>query len=145
MRDAVLAEFGAVDIVIKAAAVADYHVQTVAEHKIKKSDPTLTLVLEKNPDILAELGRLKENQVLVGFAAETQDLAAHAVEKMTKKNLDMIVANDVTLPGAGFNADTNVVKLFYRDGQPEELPLMAKEELAGIILDKICGISAKKH
>ncbi len=145
MRDAVLAEFAAADIIIKAAAVSDYHVQTVAEHKIKKNDPTLTLVLEKNPDILAELGGLKAKQILVGFAAETRDLAAYAVEKMTKKNLDMIVANDVTLPGAGFNADTNVVKLFYRDGRAEELPLMAKEELAGIILDKICGISTEKH
>ena len=137
MRDAVLARFADSDIVIKAAAVADYRPKTMCVDKIKKSSDTLNLVLEKTPDILFELGQLKKNQILVGFAAETQQLLAHAQEKLTKKNLDMIVANDITVPGAGFNVDTNIVKLLYRDGHIEELPKMSKEQLAGIILDKI--------
>ena len=137
MRDAVMAEFDACDIVIKAAAVADYRVSNQAAHKIKKTDENLTLILERNPDILAELGRIKKNQLLVGFAAETEDLLRHAAEKLLRKNADMIVANDVSLPGAGFNCDTNVVKLLYKDGRVEELPKMSKKELAGLILDRI--------
>ncbi|MDR3564858.1 MAG: bifunctional phosphopantothenoylcysteine decarboxylase/phosphopantothenate--cysteine ligase CoaBC [Negativicutes bacterium] len=143
MRQAVLAEFGDCDIVIKAAAVADYRPMEICEHKIKKQNETLTLVLERTPDILAELGRLKSRQLLVGFAAETRELLAAAKEKLTRKNLDLIVANDVTQPGAGFNADTNIVKLLYRDGRVEELPQMTKEVLAGIILDKIMGAMIK--
>lgn len=143
MREAVLAEYSDSDIVIKAAAVADYRASEVNEQKIKKTGDTLTVVLEKNPDILAELGRNKTKQVLVGFAAETSDLIAHAAEKLTKKNLDMIVANDVTLPGAGFNADTNIVKLLHRDGSVEDLPQMPKDKLAGIILDRIFTIKRK--
>ena len=137
MRDAVMAEFAECDIVIKAAAVADYRVSHQASHKIKKTDDNLTLILEKNPDILAELGQLKKNQVLVGFAAETEDLIGHAADKLRRKKADMIVANDVSLPGAGFNCDTNVVKLLYKDGRVEELPKMSKKELAGLILDRI--------
>ena len=137
MRDAVLAYYSDCDIVIKAAAVADYRPQVVSEHKIKKNSTSLELILEKTPDILLELGQLKKHQILVGFAAETQELVAHAQGKLTRKKLDMIVANDVTLPGAGFNADTNIVKLLYSDGRVEELPKMSKEQLAGIILDKI--------
>jgi phosphopantothenoylcysteine decarboxylase/phosphopantothenate--cysteine ligase len=137
MREAVLAQFADSDIVIKAAAVADYRPQSIAEHKIKKTGDTLHLTLEKNPDILLELGQLKQNQILVGFAAETQQLLAHAKEKLSRKNLDMIVANDVSIPGAGFNADTNIAKLLYRDGRMEELPKMSKKQLAEIILEKI--------
>jgi phosphopantothenoylcysteine decarboxylase/phosphopantothenate--cysteine ligase len=144
MREAVLSEFASTDIVIKAAAVADYRPNKMSEQKIKKTGDTLTLVLEKNPDILAELGKLKQQQLLVGFAAETQELINHATEKLTKKNLDMIVANDITLPGAGFNADTNIVKLLYRDGKMEELVQMPKEKLAGVILDRICALWSKK-
>lgn len=137
MRDAVLAHYADSDIVIKAAAVADYRPQNVAEHKIKKIGETLQLVLEKNPDILLELGQLKDHQLLVGFAAETQQLLLHAQEKLAKKNLDIIVANDVSIPGSGFNADHNIVKLLYRDGRIDELPKMSKNNLAEIILDKI--------
>jgi len=144
MRDAVLSQFAASDIVIKAAAVADYRPQTVCTDKIKKSSATLHLVLEKTPDILFELGQLKTRQILVGFAAESQQLLAFAQEKLTKKNLDMIVANDITVPGAGFNVDTNIVKLLYRDGHMEELPKMSKEQLAGIILDKIQKLEVRK-
>jgi phosphopantothenoylcysteine decarboxylase/phosphopantothenate--cysteine ligase len=117
--------------------VADYRPQKKSEHKIKKTGETLQLVLEKNPDILLELGQLKDHQLLVGFAAETQQLLLHAQEKLARKNLDMIVANDVSIPGTGFNADSNIAKLLYRDGRIDELPKMSKENLAEIILDKI--------
>jgi len=144
MLAAVLAEYDDCDAVVKAAAVADYRPVAPAEHKIKKHDEEMTLTLTKNPDILAELGRRKRHQVLVGFAAETRDLAANAGAKLAKKNLDMIVANDVTVPGAGFGADTNVARLLYRDGRTEELDLMVKSELAGVILDRICALLTKK-
>lgn len=140
MRNAVLAEYNDTDIVIKAAAVSDYRCAERAEHKIKKNDEVLTIVLEKNPDILAELGRLKTKQVLVGFAAETEQLVTYATEKLNRKNADMIVANNVMLPGAGFNTDTNIVKLLFRDGRVEDLPKMEKSQLAEIILDKICEL-----
>ncbi|AJQ27423.1 bifunctional phosphopantothenoylcysteine decarboxylase/phosphopantothenate--cysteine ligase CoaBC [Pelosinus fermentans] len=137
MRTAVLAHYNESDIVIKAAAVADYRPQSTAEHKIKKTGDTLQLVLERNPDILLELGQLKKKQMLIGFAAETQQLVLHAQEKLAKKNLDMIIANDVSVPGVGFNADHNIAKVLYRDGRIEELSKMSKEHMANIILDKI--------
>jgi phosphopantothenoylcysteine decarboxylase/phosphopantothenate--cysteine ligase len=137
MREAVLAEYDDSDIVIKAAAVADYRPKQTATHKIKKTGDSLVLELEKNPDILSELGQRKQKQFLVGFAAETQDLLTHAKEKLSRKNLDMIVANDVTLPGAGFNTDTNIAKLIFRNGDVEDLPLISKDELARVILDKV--------
>lgn len=141
MQDAVLKEFADSDLVIKAAAVADYRSKDVAANKIKKNDEELVLVLEKNPDILLELGRRKtERQVLVGFAAETQNLLEYAKAKLTKKNLDFIVANDVTEKGAGFNTDTNLIKLLFRDGKVESLPLQSKQQLAKIILDRAQGL-----
>lgn len=144
MRQAVFDEYRDCDVVIKAAAVADYRPRNAAEHKIKKTGETLTIELEKNPDILLELGRQKQKQLLIGFAAETQDLIAHAQEKLVRKNLDLIVANDVTMPGAGFNSDTNIAKLLYRDGMIEELPQMSKKELAHVILNKISELLTKK-
>lgn len=140
MREAVLAEYDDCDIIIKAAAVADYRPKQAAQQKIKKTNENILLELEKNPDILAELGQRKQKQILVGFAAETQDLLVHAKEKLTRKNLDMIVANDVTLPGAGFNYETNVAKILFADGRIEDLPLMAKDELAKEILARVCGM-----
>lgn len=141
MRRLVLENFPESQIVIKAAAVADYRVKNVADHKIKKNDEKLTLVLEKNPDILKELGQKKQKgQVLVGFAAETQNLIQYAQSKLEKKNLDMIVANDVSKPQAGFNVDTNLIKLLKRDGSIEELPLMSKKDLAYIILNHVMKI-----
>lgn len=138
MRDVVLAEFDTVDIVIKAAAVADYRPETTADQKIKKTGNTLTLSMVKNPDILRELGERKKHQLLIGFAAETQELLSHAQEKLINKNLDMIVANDVTLPGAGFNIDTNIVKVIHKNGNIEELPQLTKPQVAEILIDKIC-------
>lgn len=146
MRRLVLENFPESQIVIKAAAVADYRVKNVADHKIKKNDEELTLVLEKNPDILKELGQKKQKgQVLVGFAAETQNLIQYAQSKLEKKNLDMIVANDVSKPQAGFNVDTNLIKLLKRDGSIEELPLMSKKDLAYIILNHVMKIYQQRN
>lgn len=144
MRDAVLAEFDDADIVIKAAAVADYRPRNIESQKIKKTGNSLVVELEKNPDILAELGQRKKKQILVGFAAETQELIANAKEKLARKNLDMIIANDVTLPGAGFNTDTNIAKIILPDGETEDLQLMTKDELAKLILEKVIYISREK-
>ena len=125
MREAVLQEAADAAVVIKAAAVADYRPKERAKQKIKKNDAELTLVLEKNPDILMELGaRKRETQILVGFAAETQNLLAYAQEKLKKKNLDLIVANDL-------------VKIIGRDGSIKELPLLSRQKVAKTILDAI--------
>lgn len=140
MREAVLGRFEASTIVVKAAAVADYRPETRAATKIKKSGGNMDVRLAKTHDILAEIGRRKTSQVIVGFAAETGDLAGNASRKMEEKNLDMIVANDVTREGAGFAVDTNIVKLISRDGRVEDLPLMAKKSLAGIILDRVLAM-----
>lgn len=139
MLDAVLAEYESSDIVIKAAAVADYRVAKVENQKIKKSnDEGLELKLVKNPDILEKLGFLKNKQFLVGFAAETQNLIENAKAKISKKNLDMIVANDVTLVGSGFNSDTNVVKFIFPNGQIESLEKMSKTDVARALFRTIC-------
>lgn len=144
MRQAVLEEYDRMDIIIKAAAVADYRPHSPSIHKIKKTDETLTLALEKNPDILLELGQKKQHQILIGFAAETQELITNASIKLAKKNLDMVIANDVTLPGAGFNSNTNIVKILYRDGSMEELPQLSKREVAEIILEKVLKFFVEK-
>lgn len=137
MRDAVLEKLNDATIIIKAAAVADYRPAVRQGLKIKKNDAPLSVELVKNPDILAELGEMKGGRILVGFAAETETLLEHARKKLTEKNLDMVLANDVTMAGAGFNADTNIAKLLYRDGQVEDLPLMDKEVMADILLDRV--------
>jgi phosphopantothenoylcysteine decarboxylase/phosphopantothenate--cysteine ligase len=137
MREAVLQRLEETEVVIKAAAVADYRPKQRAGRKVKKTAAELTIELEKNPDILAELGARKAGRVLVGFAAETDELVANATLKLKAKNLDLIVANDVSQEGAGFNVDTNIAKLLYRDGHVEELPLMGKDALAGVILERV--------
>ena len=138
MMHAVIERYDEMDIVIKAAAVADYCPHEVAEQKIKKAtDDALTIVLDKNPDILKKLGELKTKQFLVGFAAETQNLLANATEKIKKKNLDMIVANDVTVAGAGFNCDTNVVKFLFPNGEVKNLEKMSKLEVAQALLNEV--------
>jgi phosphopantothenoylcysteine decarboxylase/phosphopantothenate--cysteine ligase len=140
MRQAVLARSAESTIVIKAAAVADYRPKVRAAEKLKKTDQPLLLELVKNRDILGELGKAKQRAFLVGFAAETFDLVGNARKKLTEKNLDLVVANDVSQPGAGFNVDTNIVKLLARDGSVEELPLLTKDELAELILDRIVAL-----
>ena len=139
MLDACLAVYPDTDIVIKAAAVADFKPRSVADQKIKKINPEdgMTIVMDQNPDILKTLGGLKKHQFLVGFAAETQNLLENAANKVKKKNLDMIVANDVSLKGAGFNTDTNIVKFLYPDGKVEALEILSKDEVASILLDRV--------
>ena len=137
MREAVLAAYDDCDAVIMSAAVADYRVKTPASEKIKKSEPTLTIELEKNPDILFELGQKKTRQILIGFAAETTNLKEYAARKLKQKNLDFIVANNVSQEGAGFNADTNIAMIISRDGATENFPLMSKSELADLIIDRL--------
>lgn len=141
MRRAVLAHLDGCDAVIKAAAVADYRPRERAETKIKKSGATNTVVLEPTPDILAELGRRKRSFVLVGFAAETERLEERAVAKARAKGADLIVANDVTRPGAGFDVDTNIAVFAYPDGRVNRLPLMEKSALAHRILDETATLA----
>lgn len=136
MREAVLRHVSGTDIVVMAAAVSDYRPHAVEKQKIKKGPETVAVELDRNPDILAELGSRKDkNRVLVGFAAETDQLLANAEKKLRDKNLDMIVANDVSREDAGFAVDTNEVKILLRDGKIETPPLMKKEEVADLVLD----------
>lgn len=146
MLEACLEAYEAADIVIKAAAVADYRPRDVADQKIKKkTDDALTVVMDKNPDILKTLGAQKTHQVLVGFAAETQNLLENARDKVVKKNLDMIVANDVTAAGAGFNADTNIVKFLFANGEVRSLEQMPKVDVANCILDEALKIRQQRQ
>jgi phosphopantothenoylcysteine decarboxylase/phosphopantothenate--cysteine ligase len=128
------------DVIIMVAAVADYKPAEVSDIKIKKKGDTLTLKLEKNVDILKELGKVKENRILAGFCAETNDLIENARSKVEAKNLDFIIANDVTVEGAGFGTDTNIIKIVKRDGLVTELPLMTKQAAAHRILDEIAAL-----
>jgi phosphopantothenoylcysteine decarboxylase/phosphopantothenate--cysteine ligase len=140
MRDVVLRAAEHADVVIMAAAVADYTPVEPAEEKIAKGDAPLTLTLQRTPDILADLGRLSARRptpvVLVGFAAETGDLLRKAREKRARKHVDLIVANDVTMPGAGFEVDTNAVTIIGAD-QEQTLPLQSKARVAEAILDRV--------
>ena len=140
MREAVLSEFDSVDAVIMSAAVADYRVKNPAAQKIKKSAENLTLELVKNPDILKELGGLKKNQILIGFAAETQNILDYARKKLVEKNLDFIVANDVTLAGAGFGVSTNIASIIWRDGHIESFNKMSKADLAKKIVERVSNL-----
>jgi phosphopantothenoylcysteine decarboxylase / phosphopantothenate---cysteine ligase len=126
------------DIIIKTAAVSDYRPKEVANQKIKKGDEEMVLTLQKNPDILRELGRRKKtHQILVGFAAETQELEMNAGKKLAEKNLDIIVGNLVNHPGSGFGTDTNQVTLFFRNSTKEQLPAMEKDAVAHLLLDRV--------
>jgi phosphopantothenoylcysteine decarboxylase/phosphopantothenate--cysteine ligase len=146
MRAEVLNRQAQSDVILKAAAVLDYAPAETAKQKIKKEKELPPLKLIPTPDILNELGQNpgKKGRVLVGFAAETQDLLANARAKLIKKNLDLIVVNDVSRADAGFEVDTNQVKLLYQDGRNEELPLMTKEELADQLLQRVKEIWQKK-
>jgi phosphopantothenoylcysteine decarboxylase/phosphopantothenate--cysteine ligase len=137
MYRAVLQHFEKADIVVKTAAVADFRPKQTVPDKVKKDVATLSIELEPNPDILAELGRKKRHQVLVGFAAETQDLIQNARQKVEKKNLDLIVANDVSDPTIGFASEYNRVHILDATGQIEDLPKMTKMRMAEHILDRV--------
>ena len=134
MKDAVVKATAKTDVLIMAAAVADYMPKTAAAQKIKKDAGGLTLELVKTPDILSEV---KGKFLKIGFAAETQDLIANAKKKLAGKALDMIIANDVSIKGSGFGADTNKVVIITKDGKQEDLPLMTKREVADKILDNV--------
>lgn len=144
MRDAVMKHLPPATIVIKSAAVADFRPSTRASEKIKKKGESLTLTLERNPDILAEIGRKKEGRILIGFAMESEDLVENARVKLESKNLDLIVANDLKQTGAGFQTDTNIVKILDREGRIEALPLMDKIEVAERILDRARQLRATR-
>lgn len=136
MYEAVMSNFKQQDIIIKSAAVADYRPQDISNKKIKKQEGDLSITLVRNPDILFELGKIKGDKILVGFAAETNNIIEYAREKIVKKNLDFIVANDVTLEGAGFGTDTNIVYLIDRNNEIRKIDQTTKLEIAHQILDK---------
>ena len=127
-------------VIIKAAAVADYRPLARAGEKLKKQGDIMTLELVKNRDILTELGKEKGTRLLVGFAAETTDLLTNALKKLRDKNVDLLVANDVTEAGAGFSVDTNIVRLLHRDGRVDEPGLLSKDAVANLILDRVAEL-----
>jgi phosphopantothenoylcysteine decarboxylase/phosphopantothenate--cysteine ligase len=137
MYEACDAVFDKADVVIKTAAVADYRPKTSYDYKIKKQPGDAMIELERTKDILKELGMKKTHQILVGFAAETNDVEEYAAKKLREKNADMIVANNVKETGAGFGTDTNIVNIFKKDGSVTNLPLMAKKKVAEKIISEI--------
>ena len=141
MKEAVAKAVAQADALIMAAAVADYQPKSVAKAKIKKEAPSLSLELIRTPDILTEV---EGNFVRVGFAAESEDVVANAKQKLQKKRLDLIVANDITDIDSGFGTDTNKVTIIERDGKVESLPLLTKREVADRILDRVVGMMGKK-
>ena len=144
MQEAVEARYNDVNVVIMAAAVSDFRVLHKAEQKIKKME-SMTIELVKNPDILQGLGSKKNHQILVGFAAETEHVIKYGQDKVAKKNLDMLVANDVSKSNAGFNVDTNEGYFLYPDKEPKEMPNMKKSDLARHILREVIDLVANKH
>ncbi|MCI6868754.1 MAG: bifunctional phosphopantothenoylcysteine decarboxylase/phosphopantothenate--cysteine ligase CoaBC [Lachnospiraceae bacterium] len=145
MFEAVTSRSKEQDLIIKAAAVADYRPAVVAEEKVKKADGDMSIALERTQDILAYLGEHKQpGQVLCGFAMETENMVEHALGKLKKKNLDLIVANNVKVEGAGFGTDTNVVTLIT-DEEIRELALMKKEEVAQQLVDELLKLRARKR
>ncbi|MCY8372165.1 bifunctional phosphopantothenoylcysteine decarboxylase/phosphopantothenate--cysteine ligase CoaBC [Bacillus haynesii] len=143
MYQAALSVFEESDIVIKTAAVADYRPKHVHDQKIKKKDGGLVIELERTKDILKALGERKTKQILVGFAAETQQIEDYAKQKLETKNLDMIVANNITAEGAGFGTETNIVTVFHRDGKKTAHPLMSKREVAAEVLKEAAGLAGR--
>ncbi len=133
------------DIVIKAAAVADYRPASVSKNKLKKSDGAFMLELVRNPDILMELGQKKGDKILVGFAAETENLQGYAKEKLINKNIDIIVANNLIEEGSGFKGDTNIATIINKAGDIVNLEKMSKEELANIILNQVLTLKAANN
>jgi phosphopantothenoylcysteine decarboxylase/phosphopantothenate--cysteine ligase len=140
MQRTVAARVGPATVVISAAAVSDYRPASPSPSKVKKTDGPLALALVRTPDILKGLGEAKGGRVLVGFAAETEDLLRNAALKLEAKNLDLVVANDVTAPGAGFDTETNAVVILRRDGGRTDVPLASKREVAERILDEVAAL-----
>jgi phosphopantothenoylcysteine decarboxylase/phosphopantothenate--cysteine ligase len=144
MREAVLSHVEECTVVIKAAAVSDYRPRIISKTKLKKAEPHYSLELERTTDILGEVGKGKDDRIVVGFAAETEDLIANARKKLLEKNLDFIVVNDVTKPGSGFSSDTNQVKILFPSGEVKDLPMMSKEEVSQVILDDVATLLRQK-
>lgn len=144
MRKAVMESLPDSSVIIKAAAVADYRPAQASSSKIKKKKGPLSMELERNPDIIEEVGKSKGDKILVGFAMETDNLIENARGKLTAKNMDLIVANDLSRPDAGFQADTNLVKIIDCQGKIDDLPLLDKGEVANLILDKVLSIKASR-
>ena len=137
MHKAVMENYKKAKIIIKAAAVADYRPKEISRQKLKKTKESLTVEMKTNPDIIEEIGKNKEGRIVVGFAMETQNLLANAREKLKKKNMDLIVANDVCKEGAGFQSDTNIVTIIDKKGKTETLKKMTKLEAADGILNRV--------
>ena len=144
MRDAVIKEFAQCTAIVMTAAVADYRPTMVADQKMKRGKGPVELRLEPNPDILKELSDKKNGKLLVGFAAETEELTANAEKKLREKNLDMIIANNVTEAGSGFDGDTNIATILDRTGAKRSLPLMSKDELADCIYDHFLALKSQR-
>ena len=144
MYKAVIENYKKATVIIKAAAVADYRPKVFVREKIKKDDKHRSIELERNPDIIAEIGKNKKNIVLVGFAMETKDFLANAREKLKKKNMDLIVANSLREEGAGFQTDTNKITIIDREGDVQSLPIMTKIDAAEKILERVEGLLKKK-
>jgi phosphopantothenoylcysteine decarboxylase/phosphopantothenate--cysteine ligase len=144
MRAAVLKEFARSTAVVMAAAVSDYHPVVTAGKKLKRGKEPIELRLEPNPDILKELGGEKGSKILVGFAAETEDLIANAKTKLREKNLDMIVANNVVEPNSGFDSDTNIATILDHAGGVRSLPMMSKVDLADHIYDHFLALKNQR-
>ena len=147
MRNAVMARQASCTVIIKAAAVADFRSRALRYHKIKKrpGEEEVVLELERNPDILQELGRVKEERILVGFAAETENLIQNAQNKLRRKNLDLVVANDITKQDIGFGSDENEVIIVSAYGRAKHVPKLSKEEVAHVILDAVKRVIKKKR
>jgi phosphopantothenoylcysteine decarboxylase/phosphopantothenate--cysteine ligase len=145
MREKVFANLAPATIVIKAAAVADFHLSSVPEQKIKKTAARVSLELDPTPDILAELGRKKGDRLLIGFAAETQNLQQEARRKLESKNCDMVVGNLVGGAGTGFESDQNEVVLVLRTGETLPLARASKSEIAGRIFDELLKLRLTLH
>lgn len=143
MYDRTLSHYSQQDVVIKCAAVADYTPVTVHANKFKKKNDTWTIELKKTDDILQALGERKEHQILVGFAAETEDLETYAKDKLARKNLDMVVGNDVSKEGSGFGSDTNEIIMIKRDGSMKPLPILSKEKAAREILNEVLELMGR--
>ena len=144
MQTAVFNVFERADVIVMAAAVSDYRPQTFSPQKLKKTEAQLTIAFERTDDITKALGARKTHQILIGFAAETEDLLVHAKRKLIDKNCDLIVANDVSMEGAGFESDTNIVTLLDSEGIIETLPLLTKREVADIILDRAVALNQNR-
>jgi phosphopantothenoylcysteine decarboxylase/phosphopantothenate--cysteine ligase len=145
MHDRVLELFADADVVIKAAAVADFRPTKTQGRKIKKEEAGTSVSLVRNPDILRVLGKNKrDDQVLVGFAAETHDVLRNGRKKLKEKNLDLLVLNDVSKPGAGFDTDTNIVRFLHRSGKEEQMDMMTKEQVADLILDRVKDVRRRR-